>query len=298
MLQLAAQMGAIARQAGTAVDHFTAGLADWANGTLTFLAQKPGVPVSQAAQAIVKYLTSNTNENHAKLQAMAEKAVEAYQKDPARFLGQNLPNLLPLPKLKALQQIAGIEKGTQEIATVAKAEQEFAKDMASTSVASEEKFAKSIGSGGAPTDAFSRNACFKTALAQDHLWAAGESFRIKGVYNLGADDLLINRFSAWRALKTKFPNAGSSSPLFTAGQAFRLDRGVPINATMDEIKQYLERPGSRGLIVASAPYIEFDHMFNARNDGGIFETLDAPNRNDGSWLYTAPEVRLTFFPTN
>ena len=75
-------------------DHFFVSMGQAVEDNLEFLAQPPGVPlqqnvqaVMQAGQAIVQYLVNDNAQNHAMLYKAAQKAVEAFKRDPARTFG-------------------------------------------------------------------------------------------------------------------------------------------------------------------------------------------------------------------
>jgi hypothetical protein len=68
---------------------------------------------------------NNNAANHAMLRAQAQQAVQQFQRNPARFLGQLAPNLVPLPKAQALAQMERLEAGATR--ALAANEQRFAR---------------------------------------------------------------------------------------------------------------------------------------------------------------------------
>jgi hypothetical protein len=99
---------------------FMQGVLDWANETATFLAQEPGKPLEQivtgtgtfAMETVPAYLMNNNAENHAKLYAAAEKAIEDFQKDPAYAIGHAAPNAIPVGALSRAKALASLKRTT------------------------------------------------------------------------------------------------------------------------------------------------------------------------------------------
>ncbi len=77
-----------------ASNRFLQGMNDVVQQQLLFLAQRPGEPAGQIVQSVVAYLTNDRNENHAKLLADAQKAVEEFANDPAYAAGKAVSNFL------------------------------------------------------------------------------------------------------------------------------------------------------------------------------------------------------------
>jgi hypothetical protein len=75
-------------------NRFFAGMHEVLLQQLVFLAQHPGDPASQIAEAVGKHLTNNAQENHNKMLDDALKAVENFVKDPAYESGKMVSNYL------------------------------------------------------------------------------------------------------------------------------------------------------------------------------------------------------------
>jgi hypothetical protein len=75
-------------------NRFFTGMNEVLQQLLRSLAQEPGKPASQFADAMVKHLTNNALENHNKLLADAQKAVEDFVKDPTYESGKMVSNYL------------------------------------------------------------------------------------------------------------------------------------------------------------------------------------------------------------
>lgn len=126
MFKLGAEMNVIADElhtttAGNPGAEFVGGLADWAGETLQFLSQRPGVPLQQMAQSLADYLTNDNTDNHRQLRAAAEQALKEFKANPSRFIGKNLPNVLPaggLNRAGALRQINAVEKAAEHYCVV------------------------------------------------------------------------------------------------------------------------------------------------------------------------------------
>jgi hypothetical protein len=78
----------------SAAGQFFTGAAEVVSMTLESLAQKPGVPVAQAADAILTYLTNNNQANHEALRGAAVDAVQQFRANPAKFMGATVANVL------------------------------------------------------------------------------------------------------------------------------------------------------------------------------------------------------------
>ncbi|MDF0645787.1 MAG: hypothetical protein P0111_17305 [Nitrospira sp.] len=209
LFQLSAEMNEIAKdQAGHSDpgSEFLGGLAEWAGETLQLLAQKPGAPVEQMAKGIMDYLTNDNAANHAALRAAAEQAVREFQENPARFLGKNLPDVLPTPgsaanKARALQRVSQAEKAAARIKRMADAKNKL------------KEFYKKVGPPGQGYGPDARiracsaiNSCVDKALAEAQLFKTGgpigdgTPWDIVGVHNLQTP---------------KFPDAPSGRPPLT-----------------------------------------------------------------------------------
>lgn len=209
LFQLGAEMNEIAKEQGGQSDagsEFLGGLAEWASGTLQFLAQKPGAPVEQTAKGIMDYLTNNNAANHRALRAAAEEAVRDFKKNPARFLGKNLPDLLPTPggatnKARALQRISQVEKGAERIKRMANAEKKV------------EAFYKKVGPPGEGYGAkVQDHACFAINSCVDEALAEAQLFKTGGPIGDGTPWKIVGT----RGLQTpKFPDAPSGRPPLT-----------------------------------------------------------------------------------
>lgn len=301
MLQLAARMDQIVGESGNSVsvafDHFFAGLATWASRTLKFLAQKPGEPVGQMAQAIARYLTNNYNQNDQALRGAAMQAIAEMQSDPARFWGENLPNLLPLPRFQALQEIRQIEAGAQRISAVAREAEIFGNEFNAA-----RENAPNLGGqfGAAPAPAcFAENACVPTAIAQDQLWAEGTNIGIQGVYPLSGQNLAMDGSQVQQLLRQRYRGAAAlNNPYFNPVQRMALQQGIPLAGSVQDIKNAVLAGGngSRG-IVFIRPEQGMGHAFNVRNFNGAIQFWDATQKMDGSLWFSLPIKDIFFYPT-
>ena len=307
MHKLAAEMNDLAHQpsTGNPAVEFAKGLADWAGQTLTYLAQKPGVPLQQAAQAIANYLTNDNAANHRVLRAAAEKAVQQFEQNPARFLGQNAPNFIPwtaLSKIKALSQIAKVESAATRLEAAAQAERSLATTF-------EEAMQDApIGAQAAANPRFSFNACLQTALAKAQLLK--ERFplgtggvRVQGVYPLGPGGITprpnmgLNFPQTIRKLQPYGENFAPRIPgSFNPEQLDQIWKGVPINVDgPDEIRKLLGRegPGSQGVVITFTK--RMGHAFNAFNDG-VVQFADDTNYGRNPLGHAPQVVSWFFFP--
>ena len=93
MMALAAQMDKVATQiqnnAMAASNEFLKGMADAMGRTARVYAQKPGTVLPQMIKGIVKYLNDDHNKNDQALYDAAVKAVDEFQKNPARFFDEH-----------------------------------------------------------------------------------------------------------------------------------------------------------------------------------------------------------------
>ena len=80
------------KAARKAADRFFTGMSEVVQQQLVFLAQKPGEPAKQIAEAVVRYLNNDRNENHRQLLESAHKAVMEFYNDPAYSLGKATAN--------------------------------------------------------------------------------------------------------------------------------------------------------------------------------------------------------------
>jgi Papain fold toxin 1, glutamine deamidase len=304
MLQLAAQMDKAASEskdsAHVAFDHFFIGLAEWAGRTLRFLAQKPGQPLGQMAQDIANYLTNDYNQNDQALRNAAVQAIQQMQGDPARFWGQNLPNLLPLPRLQAIQEIEQVELGAQRISTVAREGETFGSEFGS-GAASRTPHPSSASYGGSQGLAcFAQNSCVPTAIAQDQLWAAGETYQIQGVHPISGPDLAMTGGQVEQTLRQRYHGAAAlNNPYFTPAQRLALQQGIPVPvSSVQDITNAVRAGGnnSRGMVFIRHPN-GTGHVFNVRNMNGTVQFWDATQRMDGSLWFALPLQDVFFYPT-
>ncbi len=89
-----------------AADQFFKGLLDWGVGTLTFLAQPRGsfTEFGEPMKQVIDYLVHHKPGSFADQYEKARKGVETFAENPARTLGRELPNLVPMPSAKAAEQ--------------------------------------------------------------------------------------------------------------------------------------------------------------------------------------------------
>jgi hypothetical protein len=252
--QLSARIDAAARGLGAAASEFLGGVLDWAKATLDFLAQKPGEPLNQIAQGIVSYLTNDNAANHAMLRGQAEEAVRQFQQNPARFTGQLVPNLLPLPRAQALAQLARVEAAGSRALAVAANQQRFASAYNRILASAERRGPGAVGIS-TPGDAcFAQNACFPTAMAQDLLWRSEQPYVIQGAQAVLTNDLRTTAEQAFAALRQH--NAPGFAPrkpgLFTPPELDTIWQGIPLEADLDRMTGWLRAngEGSQAIVLA------------------------------------------------
>lgn len=309
LFKLSATMDDVAEQldsdSGNPALEFGKGLADWASGTLKFLAQKPGVPLNQLAKSIADYLTNDNAANHRRLRAAAQQAVREFQKNPARFIGQNLPNVVPGPgvlgKAPALRQIAQVEKAAGNLEKLAAAEAKFG-----------QAYARALEDGaavgaGAASPCFAANACFPTALAQAELFRSGEPFVVGGVNAAAGADLRHTLDQIRARLKPygeRYTPRRSST--FDADQLRAIADGDPIGmrdagAIRDVLRS--EGSGSHGLVLVEFERLEthppdavLGHVLNVRNNAGVIEFIDNTVRGMDPSFYFPQVKNFLYFP--
>jgi hypothetical protein len=314
LFKLSAELDAVADElddSGNAGLEFAKGLADWAGGTLKFLAQKPGEPLKEMAKAIAEYLTNDNSDNHRQLRAAAEQAVREFQKNPARFIGQNLPNALPGPgvlgKAPALRQLAQVEKAAERLKALAAAERKFGN-----------AYTKAISDGAAagakaPAKCFATNACFPIALAEAELFktggpgGAGQPWRVRGARPWGAEDMAHTPDQIRARLK---PYGDGFAPRrtgsYTPEQLDAIWQGNAIEMSgPDQIRKLMEREGvgSQGVLLieferlpSDAPDAVLGHALNVRNNGGVVEFVDKTLKGMEPTEYFQLVNRYFFFP--
>ncbi len=309
LFKLGAEMNAIANAPqGDPATEFVKGLADWAGSTLQFLAQKPGAPVEQMAQGIMTYLTNDNAANHRALLGAAQQAVRDFQQNPARFLGANLPNLLPLPggKAKALERIAQVEKAATRVKELAQAEKAFA-GAYNKAIQDAERWGTQQGA----ASCFAQNACFPQSLAEAELYKVGgplgngTPYRIRGAYGT---DLAHTSEQITERLRPYGENFAPRRPgTYTPEQLDQIWQGNPIAMPggPDQIRGILEREGidSQGIVFAEhrptlnqQPGVAPNHAFNVRNENGTVRFVDT-TMPGADPLFTAAQVqRWWFFP--
>jgi len=96
-----------ARNGLAATDQFFGGMAEAVNDNVKFLMQKPGVPAQQMGKAIWDYLTNDNAKNHEQLLQGAKQAVQDFQQNPARFLGNQAGNLAVSEATGGAAKLAG-----------------------------------------------------------------------------------------------------------------------------------------------------------------------------------------------
>ena len=267
---------------GNAGEEFLKGLADWAKGTIDMLAQKPGVPLQQMAQSIVDYLTNDNAANHAALLKSAEQAVKEFEQNPARFIGQNLPNSLPGPgvlgKIPALRQMANVEKAAARIKAISTAEKVF--DKAITEMVDDNR----RWGAGTSKGCFGTDVCFTTARTEAEMFRTGGPLGNNtpvgiNVYQNGSGQNMSKlRSEITRNLE---PVGKSFNPrnagTFTTEQLAEIAKGNPIRVfSPNEVQQMLQKEGvgSQGLLFAQyhpTPNPKtgqiFNHVMNVEKPG-------------------------------
>ncbi len=313
LFKLGAEMNVIAKEQSQSRDpgsEFVGGMAQWARDQLQFLAQEPGVPVRQMAQGIIDYLLNDNSRNHQALKGAAQHAVAEFRKNPARFLGENLPNVLPGPGemlggTKALRNIAQVEKAAGSLKQIASAERKFGKFYEGI-IHNNQMFGSSTG-----PKCFAKNACFPTALAEADLFRTGgplgngQRVRIRGVYDAGTTDLQHTRAEIVQRLQSYGENYQPRHPAsFTPEELREIQTGNPVEVTSPEaIQNILQREGdgSQGLVFVKyrdgrvAAGELSGHVFNAQNVRGAIEWIDHTLQPGADPLFTRNLVETWYF---
>ncbi|BAH40579.1 MAG TPA: hypothetical protein DGD08_04195 [Gemmatimonas aurantiaca] len=321
VFKLGAEMNVIADElhtttAGNPGAEFVGGLADWAGETLQFLSQRPGVPLQQMAQSLADYLTNDNTDNHRQLRAAAEQALKEFKANPSRFIGKNLPNVLPaggLNRAGALRQINAVEKAAERVRRVATARRQVKGSIERTL-----RQNRSYGSGTPPQPCFATNACFPGAMAEADLFKAAGGVAddmpggVRGVYpdtrpgGFG-DDMAHTPEQIFARLE---PRGNGFAPRrtgsYTPEQLDEIWRGQPVQmGSMNDINRLLEREGigSQGLV-----FVEYrpgtvpgmtdvrGHVFNAQNRNGTIRYVDHTEPGRVVAVNPAQLNRVFFFP--
>lgn len=320
VFKLGAEMNVLADEMHTTTDgnpgaEFLGGLADWASETLQFLSQRPGVPLQQMAQSLVTYLTNDNANNHQQLRVAAEQALREFQTNPARFIGRNLPDVLPtggLGRAGALRQINAVEKAAERVRRVV-TERRQVKGSIERTLRQNRRY----GAGTPPQPCFAANACFPGALAEADLFKAnggvGDGIGVRGVYpdvrpgGFG-DDMAHTSEQVLKRLEPRGKSYVPRSPgSFTAEQLEMIWRGQPIPMqSMQDIERLLVREGvgSQGLVfVDYQPLIMpgmtvnlRGHVFNAQNLNGTIRFVDHTEPGRRAVVQASQINRLFFFP--
>ena len=289
-------------------------MAEWAGEQIEFLAQEPGVPLRQLAQGIIDYLMNDNARNHQALKKAAQEAVGEFRKNPARFLGKNLPNLLPSPQeavngAKALRAISQVENAAGKLKGVVQAEKAFGN--AYNGIVEDGRKFGGAAAGGAPKACFAANACFPTALAEADLFKTGGPFGdgtrvpVRGVRSpsgIAGEDLAHTSQQIEARLQPYGENYQPRHPnSFTPDELKGIQKGVPVKVSgPDQITKILEQEGegSQGLVFVRYRPMGGNqgpqgHVFNAQNDRRQVVFVD--HTVSGDPLFTAALVRDWFF---
>lgn len=301
LMQLAARMDRIATEAqngtGEAVDHFFQGAASYVRKTLQFLAQprggfgQPGVPL----QSILAYFTNDYRENDEKLWQSAVEAVDQLERDPARFWGEQAPNLIPIGGAASeVQTAARAQQAARRMIQVSEEAGAFRRFEGATAGArppadgawgttpgtSLPGVRPSPNPGSRPpvNPFFGTNNCVDVALAQDAAWETGRPYIALptrpgpgGVPEVGGrqwPDII-------QTLRRKY-GASPTDPLHGPTGLIDARQGVPVPSSPGQVEVALQSagPGSRGIV-----FIErangTRHAVNVRNQGGTVEFWDA-----------------------
>lgn len=288
LFKLSAEMNELAQefdvgQARDPITEFGKGLGDFLKGTIDLLAQKPGVPVQQQAQGIIDYLTNDNAANHKLLLQAAKGGIQAFQANPARFLGQNLPTMLPGPgvlgKAAALRQLSKVEQAAGRLRTLVANKRAWNRNLnkAMGEVCT-------VGSGVGPARDLADNACLDVALMNSVAIEHKSPFIARGVHKQGVSDRAQTpaQVSArLRALGEKF--AAQNPVNYTAPELGEVAVGNPIGLrSLGEIRhKLLTGPeDSQGIVFAQlrADAVNVGdpgiHAFNGYRDKGFTKFLD------------------------
>lgn len=312
----------------SATDQFLLGISDFIQLNLEFLAQNPGVPLAQVGDGIRSYLTNNNASNHQALHKLAVTAQAQFKANPARFLGQALPNFASLPKGEALAQLGRVTSGANRLLRIAAAERKAVSSLNATLTRNRSLRAR-FGSSLSRDICFAINACFLKAYAQDSLWAAGQSVanislpkselekafvingvRFKGVPFSMSAEVTAEEIYAFLGNKNRPRFAPNKPGLYNPEQLDMIWRGRPIQTTPAKIRELLKEngEGSRGLV-----FQEFfhhgstkledpaGHVFGGRfHEGKVqFQDPTVPMATEYDIFFTESLVkRWLFYPTN
>jgi hypothetical protein len=260
------------------------------------------------AKGFIDYLTNDNASNHKALQAAAQQAVKEFQQNPARFLGKNLPDLLPTPtggfnKAKALERIAKVEKAANRIKQVAQAEKKVT-NAYNNVIKQNQKF----GAGTASKKCFATNACFVQSLGEAELYKTGgplgngSGWKIQGTYGTDMTHTPEQIFERLKPYGEGFAprRVGTYNP----EQLDMIWKGEPIPMNgPDDIAKIVQREGvgSQGIVfvemepgVGQKPGDPLGHAFNVRNENGTVKFVDTTNPGMDP-LFLSPVVRNWFF---
>jgi hypothetical protein len=243
----------------TASNHFFEGMGEVISAQLRFMAQKPGEPTKQIAQAVIKYLTTDYNRNNEQLYDDAVAAVDAFQKDPARLLGQQAGGIAVNVATEGAGRLmtGGVTAGAAQ--AVKRTKEIAAAQQAARRLREIERMAEVPGS--APV-------CIPL---EDCFWRAMRNATGDPVYEAKFNG---PRPTSWAEvhdeLAKNFGNKINGVP-FPAAHAL----GIPDPMPLPDVVKELERvgPGSEGIVIVKTANGDV-HAFNAANLKGRVVLVD------------------------
>lgn len=273
LMQLAKEMDristGIADQGVLASDEFFQGLVEWVSETATFLAQQPGVPAQQIVQTITDYLLNSNEENHRILYKAAENALHEAKKNPARFCGKNLPNVLPTAAAAAkLRMTKRLIDGS-----------EVAKDVFKTS------------------SDFSGAKCY--GGAEDCFWKSMASATGDNSYLLRTKAAL--KEEVYDHLKKRFGGSSAKDPLTPperrASDLKSMVEGVPIPVTPDEFVDILNSAPDnyKALVFVDNGPGTTGHVFEVAKFKGRIFFWDTQGKTSNLDIITAGYSQISIF---
>ena len=265
LMDAAAEMDRAATQmqnaALAASEQFIQGMAEVLAGHLEFLAQavtRPQETARQVGQAVIDYLTTDYNENNARLYDAAVEAVEAFRKNPARALGRQAGSTVAgavgggAVRACAAGTLKAVERA-REIAAAQKAAQRLRKV--------KEKAAASIGMPAA---------C--APIKRDCFWRTMRNATGDANFDQMLDGPGVSFERARQYLVRYFGHRVPRSAIDPIAHQL----GIPESMSLDDIVKHLSQPHLRGAegIVFVTYANGGGHAFNVKNFNGYVKFFD------------------------
>lgn len=314
LMDMAGQLDKGVDNAQAATGEFLGGAADSIKQTLEYFAQprgdfgRPGKPL----QDIIDYLNNDYNENDKRLYDAAVQALDEFQKNPARFLGEQAPNLLPTHELGDISRARQAAQRLSEVQGAARKFSQFEGEAAAA--AKMKRTASEAGYGSQPKKPADSAVtkppqssrppvnpfldfenCVEVSIAQDQTWATGKPSIALDTRPGPNGELVKGTMQSpevQQTLRRKYGKTNPKDPLHGPGGLIAARQGIPVPSSKSSIEWAMNKAGqdSRGLA-----FIEradgSKHVFNVRNSGGKIQFWDAQVDQPASWA----DVTKTFF---